>query len=260
MTSLASHSKGASLARFAAPRDNSQSPSAPNGVHPRIGTTLLILDETIDVPAVAVAMRERGLRPVMLPLAEDAREIVSRWHPQAVVLAAGRPDWLPLLSFFGKRDIPCVLLGTSTQLHEAARRHPGCLELLMPADPDEVAHGAQVVVGAPVATKLPDLIDLGVVRIDLRARTVEVDGAPEVLPPKEFEILVQLALQPGRPLDSTELLGRVWRGSESATVDDLHTRIWRLRRMIGDHKRIKPLIVNRRGFGYLLNVAASARG
>lgn len=54
---------------------------------------------------------------------------------------------------------------------------------------------------------------------------------------------------------STELLGRVWRGSESATVDDLHTRIWRLRRMIGDHKRAKPLIVNRRGFGYLLNVA-----
>jgi hypothetical protein len=30
--------------------------------------------------------------------------------------------------------------------------------------------------------------------------------------------------------------------------------------MIGDHKRIKPLIVNRRGFGYLLNVAASASG
>jgi two-component system, OmpR family, response regulator len=174
-----------------------------------------------------------------------------------VVLGAGRPDWLQLLSFLGKRGIPCVLLGTSAQLREAARRHPGCLELLTPAEPDEVAHGAQVVVGAPTARKLPDLIDLGVVRIDLRARTVQIDGEPEVLPPKEFEILVQLALQPGRPLDSTELLGRVWRGSESATVDDLHTRIWRLRRMIGDHKRIKPLIVNRRGFGYLLNVDAA---
>jgi DNA-binding response OmpR family regulator len=137
-----------------------------------------------------------------------------------------------------------VLLGTSAQLREAERRHAGCLQLLVPAEPDEVAHGAQVVVGPPAAKKLPDLIDLGVVKIDLRTRTVEVDGTPEILP--------QLALQPGRPLGSTELLGRVWRGSESATVDDLHTRIWRLRRMIGDHKRAKPLIVNRRGFGYLL--------
>lgn len=255
MTTLASSSKGASLARFVVPRDSSQGASAPDGGQPRIGTTLLILDETVDVPAVAVALRERGLHPVMLPLAEDAREIVSRWHPQAVVLGAGRPDWLLLLSFLGKRGIPCVPLGTSAQLREAERCHAGCLQLLVPAEPDEVAHGAQVVVGPPGAKKLPDLIDLGVVKIDLRTRTVEVDGTPEILPPKEFEILVQLALQPGRPLGSTELLGRVWRGSESATVDDLHTRIWRLRRMIGDHKRAKPLIVNRRGFGYLLDVA-----
>lgn len=125
-----------------------------------------------------------GLRPVMLPLAEDAREIVSHWQPQAVVLGAGRPDWLQLLSFLGKRGIPCVLLGTSAQLREAERRHAGCLQLLVPAEPDEVAHGAQVVIGPPAAKKLPDRIDLGVVRIDLRTRTVEVDGIPEVLPPR----------------------------------------------------------------------------
>jgi hypothetical protein len=176
------------FARFVVPRDSSQGASAPDGGQPRIGTTLLILDETVDVPAVAVALRERGLHPVMLPLAEDAREIVSRWYPQAVVLGAGRPDWLPLLSFLGKRGIPCVLLGTSAQLREAERRHAGCLQLLVPAEPDEVAHGAQVVVDPPAAKKLPDLIDLGVVKIDLRTRTVEVDGTPEILPPKEFEI------------------------------------------------------------------------
>jgi DNA-binding winged helix-turn-helix (wHTH) protein len=47
----------------------------------------------------------------------------------------------------------------------------------------------------------------------------------------------------------------VWPGSHSATVDDLHTRIWRLRRMIGDHRRTRPLITSRRGFGYVLNIA-----
>jgi DNA-binding response OmpR family regulator len=148
-----------------------------------------------------------------------------------------------------------VLLGNSAQLRAAARHSANCLHLLLPAEPEEITEGVQLLIGPPSTQGLPAVIDLGAVRIDLHARTVEVDGIPEVLPPKEFEILVQLALQPGRPLGSTELLGRVWRGSESATVDDLHTRIWRLRRMIGDHKRIKPLIVNRRGFGYLLDVA-----
>lgn len=50
----------------------------------------------------------------MLPQAEDAREVVSRWHPEAVVLLAGRPDWTPLLEFQGQRGVPCVLLGASS--------------------------------------------------------------------------------------------------------------------------------------------------
>jgi DNA-binding response OmpR family regulator len=213
--------------------------------------TLLILDESIDISAVVRALKQRGLRPVLLPLAEDAKEVVSRWHPDAVVLHAGRPDWLPLLEILGARGVPCVLLGTAGQLRSAEWRHPGCLQLLAPVEPEEIAEGVPLVSG-PRASRVPDAIDLGILKIDLRARTVTVDGELKALPPKEFEILVQLALQPGAPLGSAELLARVWAGSRSATVDDLHTRVWRLRRMIGDHQRPQPLIVNRRGFGYLL--------
>jgi DNA-binding response OmpR family regulator len=212
----------------------------------------LILDESIDRSAVVLALRNRGLRPVLLPLAEDAREVVSRWHPEAVVLRAGRPEWTPLLEFLGQQGIPCVLLGTPGELRSAKRLHQSCLQLLMPAEPDEIAEGVQLVIGTPASGRLPEVIDLGILRIDLRARKVTVEGELKVLPPKEFEILVQLALQPGAPLESAELLSRVWPESRSATVDDLHTRIWRLRRILGDHQRSQPLIVNRRGFGYLL--------
>jgi DNA-binding response OmpR family regulator len=232
--------------------------AARDGGQPRIGTTLLILDESFDMSAVVLALKARGLRPVMMPLAEDATELVSRWQPQAVILQAGLADWLALLSFLGHRGIPCVLMGTPEQLRKAERVSSNCLHLLLPVEPDEIAEGARLVIGPPSSGGLPAVIDLGTVKIDLRARTVVVEGEPEVLPPKEFEILVQLALQPGAPLDSTGLLGRVWRGSPSATVDDVHTRVWRLRRMIGDHRRSRPLIVNRRGFGYVLNIAKPA--
>jgi DNA-binding response OmpR family regulator len=227
---------------------------------PKNGITLLILDGSMDVSAVVLAFKARGLRPVIMPLAYDAKEIVSRWEPQAVILQAGLPDWLALLRFLGRRGVPCVLLGTTAELRSVERQHPSCLQLLVPVEPDEVAEGARLVIGPRSSGGRPEAIDLGVIKIDLRARTVLVDGEPEVLPPKEFEILVQLALQPGAPLDSTELLGRVWRGSESATVDDVHTRVWRLRRMLGDHHRQRPLIVNRRGFGYVLNAGALPPG
>jgi Transcriptional regulatory protein, C terminal len=249
--SLASRAKGASLARSPSPSNGPQAGAGSNGFNPKIGTTLLILDDTVDRPALVAALKERGLRPVLLPLAGDAREVVSNWHPEAVILRAGRPDWTPLLEFLGQRGIPCVLLGTPGELRSAKRLHPSCLQLLVPAEPDEIAEGAQLVIGEP-SSRLPDVIDLGILKIDLRTRTVTVEGELKVLPPNEFEILVQLALQPGAPLESSELLGRVWPGSRSATVDDLHTRIWRLRRVLGDHQRAQPLIVNRRGFGYLL--------
>jgi DNA-binding winged helix-turn-helix (wHTH) protein len=169
--------------------------------------------------AVVVALKARGLRPVMMPLAEDGKQVIAGWHPNR----RGAPLALPAVAGAGR----------------ARRDRRGRASGDRPA----------------ILRRLPDAIDLGIVKIDLRARMVLVDGVPEVLPPKEFEILVQLALQPGAPLDSAELLGRVWPGSRSATVDDLHTRIWRLRRMIGDHRRTRPLITNRRGFGYVLNIA-----
>ena len=251
MTALATLAKGASLAGLPS-NAGPQGGRPPDGGHSRTGTTLLVLDESIDIPAVVQALKARGLRPVMLPLAEDAREVVARGQPEAVVLRAGRPEWLSLLEFLGEQDIPCVLLGTSGQLRSAERRHPRSLQLLVPVEPDEIAEGVELVIGPPASRRLPDAIDLGILKIDLRARTVTVEGELKVLPPKEFEILVQLALQPGAPLDSAELLDRVWPGSRSATVNDVHTRIWRLRRLIGDHERAEPLIVNRRGFGYLI--------
>jgi DNA-binding response OmpR family regulator len=223
-----------------------------------IDATFLVLDESMDMLAVVLALRAWGLRPMRVPAAEDATEAVLCGRPKGVILQAGRPGWLALLRFLGHRRIPCVLLGTSGQLRSAEKENLRCLRLLLPVEPEKLAEGAQLVIGSSASAGLPDIIDLGAVKIDLRTCTAEIDGKRKMLPPKEFQILVHLALQPGAPLDSIELLGRLWRGSESATVDDLRTRVWRLRRMIDDHKRPQPLIVNRRGKGYMLNIAGPA--
>jgi hypothetical protein len=57
------------------------------------------------------------------------------------------------------------------------------MQLLLPAQPEEIADGVRLLIGPPSAGRLPDLVDLEIVRIDLRARTIQVEGKPKVLPP-----------------------------------------------------------------------------
>ena len=219
-----------------------------------IGATLLVLNESMDVSGIVSALKARALRPVIMPRVQGALALMSSRLPQVVILQAGRVAWLDLLMILGRRGIPYVLLGTAAQLRRADRHDARCVHLLLPVEPYEIAQATQLVVGPQPSHGLSDIIDLGIIKIDLRTRDVEVEGERKVLPPTEFEILVQLALQPGIPLPATALLGRVWHASDAATLSDLHTRIWRLRKMISDHDRKRPLIVNRRGYGYLLNV------
>lgn len=225
-----------------------------------IAATLLVLSESVDVSGIVRTLKARGLWPVIMPRAEDVIAVISHWQPVAVILQAEGVDWLSLLSVLNHKGIPCVLLGSIELLRLAKTPGSRCVHLVLPVDPYEVAQGAQLVTGALASQGRSDIIDLGIIKIDPRACEVEVEGKRKALPPKEFDILVQLALQCGIPLDATELLGRVWQGSGSATVEDLHTRIWRLRRAIGDHDRRQPLIVNRRGYGYLLDVPQALRG
>jgi len=85
--------------------------------------------------------------------------------------------------FLGHRGTPCLLIGSTRELRGAARQHPGCMQLLLPAQPEEIADGVRLLIGPPSADRLPDLVDLEIVRIDLRARTIQVEGKPKVLPP-----------------------------------------------------------------------------
>lgn len=97
-----------------------------------------------------------------------------------------------------------------------------------------------------------DVVNLGTVRVDLAARTAEVEGRRLELPPREFAVLSELALRPGRPIPSEELVRLAWPDAAYATGDDVRRVIYRLRQMIGDQTRRRPLIRHRRGYGYVL--------
>jgi two-component system KDP operon response regulator KdpE len=225
------------------------------GVRPKTGLTLLVPDSTLDLSAVVLALRGKGLRPVVAPLSENVFHIIANWRPRATIVQGGVPQWQDVLRFLGEREIPTVVIGSPQQLRRAEELGAVSVGIVSPAEPAEVADAAELIIGPLSSTGVPDSIDLGHVYIDVRARRVLIEGEEVRLPPKEFHILVQLAMQPGEPVSSPELIRKLWPATATTTADDLHCRVSRLRGFIGDRKRAEPLVSNRRGFGYVLNIS-----
>lgn len=96
----------------------------------------------------------------------------------------------------------------------------------------------------------------GLLALDVRARAVFVDGQRLELSPKEFELLAELAARPGEPISTKELIRSVWPGSFGMTTQEVRWHIWNLRQAIGDDKRESMIVANRRGFGYLIDLAS----
>jgi diguanylate cyclase (GGDEF)-like protein/PAS domain S-box-containing protein len=100
-------------------------------------------------------------------------------------------------------------------------------------------------------------LQVGRLRIDLKAREVVVDGRTLELTAKEFDLLAYLAARPGYVFSRDDLLKAVWHSAsdwqQAATVTE-HIR--RLRLKIEDDPRRPRLIRTVRGSGYRLDLPA----
>lgn len=114
---------------------------------------------------------------------------------------------------------------------------------------DREAVGSATLAGNGAA---PEVLDLGALRVDLGRRTAQMEDERVELPPREFAVLAELALRPGRPVPSEELAKLAWPPSAWPSGEDVRRTVYRLRRLLGDHDREPPLIRNRRGHGYVL--------
>ncbi len=219
----------------------------------RTGLTLLVAGPSVELAPVVQALKSRGLRPALAPVAESVTEIASQWVPRVTVIWAGADGWRHLLRFLGRREVPVVLIGTEQQLRSCDANGAIRLVLFAPAAAPEIADAVEMLTVPASLSGLPAAIELDRVQVDVLARRATIEGEIVDLPPKLFDMLVALALQPGHPISSRELLRRLWPGSPRATTDDVNWHASQLRKLIGDHDRAVPLIENRRGFGYVLN-------
>lgn len=117
------------------------------------------------------------------------------------------------------------------------------------------------------AVATPHRVTVRNVTVDFERCEVTVEGGPVALTPTEFRILAYLAGRPGRVVSHAELFREVhgYEAGEQEAKDILKVHIWRLRNKLNAAGAEPNLIVNVRGFGYLLErrgqrVRARARG
>jgi two-component system response regulator RegX3 len=93
-----------------------------------------------------------------------------------------------------------------------------------------------------------DVLRCGPVEIDRRGRTVIVDGAPIHLTPKEYDLLVHLAVAPGTVRTRDEILREVWDEHWFGSSKTLDVHMASLRRKLGRPDLIETV----RGVGFRL--------
>ena len=95
-----------------------------------------------------------------------------------------------------------------------------------------------------------DVVTAGAVTIDTRARRVSVDGAElaDELTPKEYELLLALAADPGTIVPKERLVREVWGTSWYGAAKTVDVHVASLRRKLGDPGLIETI----RGVGLRL--------
>jgi DNA-binding response OmpR family regulator len=92
----------------------------------------------------------------------------------------------------------------------------------------------------------------GPLAIDTRSRQIRLYGVPIPLAPKEYDLLVLLATDPGAVVDRRHILETVWEPDFYGPGKTLDFHVASLRRKLGDAGWIE----NRRGVGFRLVVPA----
>jgi len=100
----------------------------------------------------------------------------------------------------------------------------------------------------------PMTLEAGPVRMDVERHVVTVDGEPQRLPLKEFELLELFLRNPGRVLTRGQLIDRVWGSDYVGDTKTLDVHVKRLRAKLEPDPAHPTMLVTVRGLGYKMDL------
>lgn len=233
----------------------------PGRLHPDLAETrvtrplILITDDEVQILRfLGHALQAAGYDTCTASTGAEALRMVASRKPDLMVLDLGLPDMdgkTVIETLRQSSDLPVIVLSARDQEMEKI------MALDLGAD-DFVAKPFAIgellarlrVCLRPARKPAEPLLRLGPLVIDLAAHRVSRDAEVLHLTPKEFDLLVALAQNPGRVATHRQLLARVWGPAHIEDVPYLRVFIGQLRQKVEADPTRPQLILTEPGVGY----------
>jgi two-component system, OmpR family, KDP operon response regulator KdpE len=223
------------------------------------GHRVLVVDDEIHIRRLLRGSLERAGYTVSEAInAREALDQTRRERPDVILLDLGLPDrdgieLVPILKSKQHTALLVVSARDATDEKVAALDLGADDYVTKPFDTEELLARVRAALrGKLAALGGASIVEAADVSIDLAQHRILRAGEEVHLTRKEYEVLTQLALAPGRVVTHKRILDAAWPNEHEKRVEYLRSVIRQLRQKL-EHDAAQPrLIVNEMGIGYRL--------
>jgi len=223
------------------------------------GQRVLVVDDDLHIRRLLQSTLVRvGYEPIEATTAAEAIQLAKTSAPDAILLDLGLPDRdgleiVPLLRQHSQAPILVVSARDATDQKVAALDLGANDYVTKPFDSEEILARLRASLRDHVAAQgASPMLQTHGLGIDLASRRITRDGDEIHLTRKEYEVLRELALTPGRVVTHQRILQAAWPYEHDRRVDYLRIVVRNLRQKIEPDPARPAIIVNELGVGYRL--------
>ena len=223
---------------------------------------LVVEDEESYRDPLSYLLRKEGYDVVAAATGDDALTQFDRTGADLVLLDLMLPGIGGTEVFRQLRqrgDVPVIMLtAKGTEIDKAVGLELGADDYVTkPYSSRELLARIQAVLRrrGPAAHD-PEVLEVGIIRLDSGRHTVDVAGVRTAFPLREFELLELLMRNPGRVLTRGQLIDRVWGSDYVGDTKTLDVHVKRVRAKIEDDPAQPTRLLTVRGLGYKLTDGA----
>lgn len=218
---------------------------------------ILVVDDELQIRRLlGNTLTRAGYAVLEAATAREALQIAEAEAPDATLLDLGLPDrdgleLVPLLKKRGRMPVIIISARDATDDKVAALDLGADDYVTKPFDTEELLARLRASLRHRVNELGADaIVTAGSLRIDLANRDISRDGATIKLTRKEFDVLSQLAIAPGRVVTHQRILAAAWPTDQEGHVEYLRIVVRNLRQKIELDPARPKLIINELGIGY----------
>jgi two-component system KDP operon response regulator KdpE len=221
---------------------------------------VLVVDDEKSVRRILTAtLNSNGYETIEAADGEEALAKAVSGQPDAIILDLSLPDkdGLEVLGEIRKRSrIPVLIVSVRDEIQDKLVALDAGADdyLAKPFDPAEILARLRAIMRRLVPAEKQSVYRVRDLTIDVTKHSVELNGKPVPLTPKEFDILKMLVLSGGAVLTHARIVSEIW-GKEDMSMKDAHTvrvTIKNLRDKIERHPGKPEYILSILGVGYRL--------